>query len=104
MAAPDWFTARPIAHRGLHNGATGVIENTPSAALAAIAGNYAIETDVQISADGEAMIFHDDELERLTEGHGPVAAKSAAELKRIDLRSTADHMVTLAEYCDLIAS
>ena len=36
---PDWLTARPVAHRGLHDAANGVIENTPSAFEAAIAGN-----------------------------------------------------------------
>ena len=71
MAAPDWLIARPIAHRGLHDAAAGRIENTAGAALAAIDGNYAIECDVQISADGEAMVFHDDDLDRLTDGHGP---------------------------------
>ena len=64
----DWLTARPVAHRGLHNATAGVIENTPSAFRAAIAGNYAIECDVQITADGEAMVYHDDALGRLTEG------------------------------------
>jgi glycerophosphoryl diester phosphodiesterase len=103
MAAPDWLTARPIAHRGLHDAAAGIIENTPSAAAAAIAGNYAIETDVQISADGEAMIFHDDDLGRLTDASGPVAAKSAAALRQLSFRATSDRMVTLGEYCDLIA-
>ena len=44
MAGPDWLIARPIAHRGLHNAAAGTIENTASAATAAIDGNYAIET------------------------------------------------------------
>jgi glycerophosphoryl diester phosphodiesterase len=103
MAGPDWLISRPIAHRGLHNAAAGTVENTASAAAAAIAGNYAIETDVQISADGEAMVFHDDDLERLTDGHGPVASKTAAELKLIPFKRTADRMMTLAEYCDLIA-
>ena len=48
----------------------GIIENTPSAFAAAIAGDYAIECDLQISADGEAMVYHDDALGRLTEGSG----------------------------------
>ena len=51
----DWLTARPIAHRGLHDGSSA-IENTPSAFRAAIDGGYAIETDVQLTADGEAMV------------------------------------------------
>ena len=64
----DWLTARPIAHRGLHDAAHGLIENTAGAVRAAIAANYGIEVDVQISADGEAMVHHDDALGRLTEG------------------------------------
>jgi glycerophosphoryl diester phosphodiesterase len=43
MASLDWLIARPVAHRGLHDSAAGVIENTPSAFAAAVAGNYAIE-------------------------------------------------------------
>ncbi len=98
-----WLTARPIAHRGLHDEKNGIVENTPSAASAAIAGNYAIECDVQITLDNEAMIFHDDELDRLTEQTGALAQRHAAELKRAPFKSTSDRMVTLGEYCDLIA-
>ena len=68
MRAPDWLTARPVAHRGLHDRARGIIENMPSAFQAAIAGNFAIELDVQLTADGEAMVHHDDALGRLNEG------------------------------------
>jgi glycerophosphoryl diester phosphodiesterase len=99
----DWLIARPVAHRGLHDAAAGVIENTPTAFSAAIANNYAIECDLQLTADGEAMVFHDDTLERLTEGSGKVAALPAAELKRISFRATSDHMITLGELCDLVA-
>ena len=100
---PDWLTARPVAHRGLHDAAAGVIENTPSAFRAAIDGNYAIECDVQLSADGEAMVHHDDVLGRLTEGGGRLDAMPAAELKRVPYRATADRMLTLGELCDLVA-
>jgi glycerophosphoryl diester phosphodiesterase len=61
----DWLVARPIAHRGLHNKKT-IIENTEGAFAAAIRGDFAIECDVQLSADGEAMVFHDDELDSVT--------------------------------------
>ena len=70
MRAPDWLTARPVAHRGLHDAARGIIENMPAAAQAAIAGNFSIECDIQLTADGEAMVHHDDALGRLTEGSG----------------------------------
>ena len=65
MRAPDWLTARPIAHRGLHDRARGVVENMPGAMVAAVAGDFAIEVDLQLSADGEAMVHHDDALGRL---------------------------------------
>ena len=98
----DWLTARPIAHRGLHDAAHGVIENTAGAVRAAIDAGYGIEVDVQISADGEAMVHHDDELGRLTEGSGRLDRFSAAELKRVPFRGSAEHMLTLGELCDLV--
>jgi glycerophosphoryl diester phosphodiesterase len=97
-----WLTARPIAHRGLHDAALGVIENTASAAASAIAGGYGIETDVQISADGEAMVHHDDALGRLTDGAGLLRDISEAALKRVPFRATADRMMTLGELLDLV--
>jgi glycerophosphoryl diester phosphodiesterase len=103
MARLDWLTARPIAHRGLHDAAAGVIENTASAFTAAIAGGYGIETDLQLSADGEAMVHHDDALGRLTEGAGALAAMSAAALKAVRFKATGDRMLTLAELCALVA-
>ena len=99
----DWLIARPVAHRGLHDAAAGVIENTPSAFAAAVAANYAIECDLQISADGEAMVYHDDELGRLTEGAGRLEQMTSAELKRARFKSTADRMITIGELCDLVA-
>jgi len=98
----DWLTARPIAHRGLHDAAHGVIENTAAAVRAAIDGGYGIEIDVQVSADGEAMVHHDDELGRLTEGAGRLDRLSAAELKRVPFRGSTERMLTLGELCDLV--
>ena len=103
MSGLDWLIARPVAHRGLHDAAAGIIENTPSAFAAAVAGNYAIECDLQITADGEAMVHHDDALGRLTEGSGRLDAMTAADLKRVPFRATADRMITLGELCDLVA-
>lgn len=99
----DWLTARPIAHRGLHNAALGVIENSLSAADAAISGRFGIECDVQLSADGEAMVFHDFNLDRLTDTVGPVVARTAAELGAIGLNGSDDTIPTLAALVDLLA-
>ncbi len=103
MTAPGWLTERPYAHRGLHDAAGGIIENTASAFTAAIAGGYGIECDVQVSADGEAMVYHDDTLGRLTEGEGRLAALTAAELKTVRFRSTGDRMLTLGDLCEMVA-
>jgi glycerophosphoryl diester phosphodiesterase len=98
----DWLIARPIAHRGLHDAAHGLIENTAGAVRAAIAANYPIEVDVQVSADGEAMVHHDDVLGRLTEGAGRLDQLSAAALKRVPFRGSDERMLTLGELCDLV--
>ena len=88
MAGLGWLIARPVAHRGLHDAQKGVIENTPSAFAAAIAGGYGSECDLQVSADGEAMVHHDDVLGRLTAGDGRLDALTAAELKRVPFKAT----------------
>ena len=98
----DWLTARPIAHRGLHDPALGLIENTAGAVRAAIDAGYGVEVDVQISADGEAMVHHDDALGRLTEGSGRLDQMSAAELKRVAFHDGNEHITTLGELCDLV--
>lgn len=102
MRAPDWLTARPVAHRGLHDRARGIIENMPAAAEAAISGNFAIECDVQLTADGEAMVHHDDELGRLTDGSGALLEKTTAELKALAFKDTSEHMMTLGDLCALV--
>lgn len=102
--APDWLVGRPIAHRGLHDRAAGVIENSLSAARAAIAGGYAVECDVQLTADGEAVVFHDFALDRLTGAAGPVAERTAAELACTALSGSAgDRVPTLGDLLALIA-
>ncbi|MEO0681323.1 MAG: glycerophosphodiester phosphodiesterase family protein [Pseudomonadota bacterium] len=88
-ALPAAFLSAPIAHRGLHDRAAGIVENTISAARAAIEDGYGIELDLQLSADGEAMVFHDDDLARLTGRDGPVGALTAAELTATPLLDAA---------------
>src|SRR3982075_4251550 len=103
VRAPDWLTARPVAHRGLHDRARGIIENMPAAAQSAIDGNFSIECDIQLTADGEAMVHHDDALGRLTEGSGALLGKTAAELKAIKFRDTGEQMMSLGDLCTLVA-
>lgn len=93
--------ARPFAHRGRHG--PGVPENSLAAFAAAVAAGHGIELDVQASADGEAMVFHDSALDRLTGARGPVAARTAAELGGIRLRGSDEAIPTLAGALAMIA-
>ncbi len=100
---PKGFLARPFAHRGLHDRAQGRAENSRAACAAAIEAGYAIEIDVQMSLDGEAMVFHDYRLQRLTPERGVVRKLTAAELGAIELKGGGETIPTLLEILKLVA-
>lgn len=97
--APDkvaWIGEQGFAHRGLHG--LGAPENAPSAFAAAIARGLGIECDVQRAGDGQAVVFHDRDLDRLTAESGPVGRRSAAQLGEIALLGgEGDHIPTLGQ-------
>lgn len=99
---PEPFLTRPLAHRGLHDAARGIVENSRAAFEAAIAGGYGIELDVQISGDGVPMVFHDYDLDRLTAFSGPVRDRSAEELTEIALDGSDDRIDRLDTILALI--
>lgn len=98
----DWLTARPIAHRGLHDETNDIIENTASAFQAAIAKNFAIQLDVQITKDGQVAVFHDDDLERLTTSSARVDSLTMDELREIPFKQGSDRIQSLPEILSLI--
>jgi glycerophosphoryl diester phosphodiesterase len=99
--ALDWLK-RPIAHRGLHGAAHGIVENSASALEAAIAKGYAVEVDLQCAAHGAPVVFHDPTLDRLTAESGAVAARDAADLCRIPLRNSSDCILSLDRLLGLV--
>lgn len=101
MTLDPGFLARPVAHRALHG--AGRPENSRAAVLAAIEHGFGIEIDLQLSADGRAMVFHDDRLERLTPETGALHARSAADLGRIPLRGSDETIPGFAEILTLVA-
>ncbi len=105
MSTPSWLVAKPIAHRGLHDKANGVIENTLSAAEAAIARGFPIELDLQLTADKEAIVFHDFELDRLTGEKGSVVERKLSELTGIGIAGTmgGDKIPSFKQYLEQIA-
>jgi len=100
---PDEFRRLPIAHRALHDVADGRPENSRAAIAAAIEAGYGIELDLQLSRDGRAMVFHDYELDRLTDATGFVRNHSMSELTEIPLTGGHEGIPTLAEILDLVA-
>ena len=97
-----WLTSRPIAHRGYHDAPRGVLENSPSAVEAALARGFSIEVDLQPSADGKAMVFHDDALDRLTFETGDIRDRTAAELTRLQMRGGDDRLWVLEDLLGLV--
>ena len=94
------LSTTPYAHRGLHGG--GPIENSRAAFSAAIERGHGIELDVQASRDGDAFVFHDAHLDRLTEAEGAVANRSSDELRRTGLAGSDETIPDLQEILELI--
>lgn len=100
---PPAFLTTPIAHRAYHKRSEGRPENSLAAMRAAIAAGYAIEMDLQLSKDGQAMVFHDDHMERLTAATGFVRDYTATELGAIRLKDCDETIPTLATVLALVA-
>lgn len=100
VSLPAAFLDRPIAHRALHG--AGRPENSPAAIRAAASAGYGIEIDLQLSADGQAMVFHDDTLNRLTEASGPVRARTAQDLSQITLLGGTEGVPTLKDVLQVV--
>ncbi|MCW1383193.1 glycerophosphodiester phosphodiesterase family protein [Novosphingobium sp. KCTC 2891] len=98
-----WLTRTTYAHRGLHGG--GAPENAPSAFALAVERGLGIECDVQRTSDGQAVVFHDWELDRLTGASGPVIDRSAAQLQTLALAggSEGDTIPGLRRVLELVA-
>jgi len=99
--APEWLTKWEYAHRGLHG--EGRPENSLAAAQAAIDAGMGVECDVQRTADGEVMVFHDWEVDWLTDGDGLVQELSADQITSLTLQKTDQKPPTLSAFLDCIA-
>lgn len=109
MAGPSLATVRavvagrPVAHRGLHDIDKGIVENTLSAARAAVAGGYAIEVDIQLTADDAIVVYHDDRLERLNDGAGAILDLPHSAVRAVPFKVGSDIIPTLAELFETVA-
>lgn len=92
---------RPIAHRGLHDSAKGIIENTRPAFESAIAKGYGIECDLQPAADGTPLVFHDLELGRLTAGSGLITELLPGCAAKVPFKDA--NVTGILSFADLLA-
>lgn len=94
----------PVAHRGLWNRDKDRPENSLAAFEAAASAGYGMELDVQLSADGEAVVFHDDRLNDrdLTTASGRIAEHRATDLAEVKLCGTRETIPTLAEALECV--
>ena len=91
--ALDALTSRPFAHRGLHGG--DIVENSVAAFDLAVERGFGIELDVRMTADEDVIVFHDAELERLTEATGAVARLGTGRLQAIKLKGCGETLQRL---------
>lgn len=100
---PKEFLWRPFAHRALHDVNDGRPENSLAAIQAAIDAGYGIEIDVQLAADGAAMVFHDYDLGRLTPEKGPIQQRVADDLTKVRLIGGDEGIPTLQQVLSFVA-
>ncbi|MGI6004399.1 MAG: glycerophosphodiester phosphodiesterase family protein [Christensenellales bacterium] len=93
-----WLTDTPIAHRGLLDEDNP--ENSLGAARRAIARGYPIELDLHLAADGVVMVFHDDNLKRITGDPRDIEACTSQQLKTLRLCGTGFGIPTFDEFLD----
>jgi glycerophosphoryl diester phosphodiesterase len=98
--SPEWITAKPYAHRGLHG--TGRPENSRAAFAAAVEAGFGIELDVRASRCGTAFVFHDQALDRLCGATGMIDELDREALAAVTFRDGGETIPTLTDVLALI--
>lgn len=99
---PAWLLERPIAHRGLHDRNAGRPENSVAAFRAAAEAGYPVELDVRLSRDGKVMVFHDEQLDRLSDLSGTFDDYDSHTLSGARLLDSDQTIPTLAQVLETI--
>ena len=100
----NWLNKLPIAHRGLHNSANNIYENTKESFLAAVNENYAIECDVVLSKDHEVVVFHDENLKRLCNLDKNVSSLTMNELRSLKIYESNSNIISLDEMLHVVSA
>jgi glycerophosphoryl diester phosphodiesterase len=92
---------KPIAHRGLHDTAAAVTENTAPAFEAGLARGLGVECDLQPAADGTPFVFHDETFERLLDAKGRVDAQTPRAIADLRYRGSSERILSFADFLAL---
>jgi len=95
----DWIVNTAIAHRGLHD--DKVPENSLLAFSKAIECGYVIELDVRLSSDEEVVVFHDNDLSRITGKYETVESQTASRLKTLRLLESNEKIPVFSEVLEV---
>lgn len=96
------FLYRHFAHRGLHDAALGIPENSLAAFERAAEAGYGIELDVQLSADGVPVVFHDAALSRMCAIDRRVDSLTFDQLRSYYLAGTKEQIPSFSEVLSLV--
>jgi glycerophosphoryl diester phosphodiesterase len=96
------FYGRSFAHRGLHTEDKSVPESSLAAFARAAERGYGVELDVQLSKDGEVVVFHDDDLKRVCGVDKRVDELDLSELKKLFLCGTEQRIPLFSEVLPVI--
>lgn len=89
------------AHRGVFDNKK-IVENTISAFKKALLDNFNIELDIRVTKDNKIIVFHDENIKRLTNIDRLVRNMTYDELKNIKLLNTNDRIPLLEEVLTLV--
>lgn len=92
------------AHRGLYEADQSVPENSLEAFRRAVEAGYGIELDLQLSADGQVVVFHDDKLFRVCGVDQRVDAYRYEELREFKLFDSAEHIPLFSDVLQIVAA
>ena len=101
MKINSWLTNKYIAHRGLFNN-KDIPENSIAAFEKAVQNKFAIEMDVQMTKDGVLVVFHDDDMFRMTGLKGDIREKTYDEIKDLRLLETDERIPTFQQFLECI--
>lgn len=99
-----WLTEYDIAHRGLHSEGTREEENTVAAVRAAVDAGYSVEIDVQATVDGIIIVFHDQTLDRMTDGTGSVGKLGYAQIQKYLVGNSGEPPPSLPDVMEAVNS